>query len=161
MICYINNIFNENSIIVLFFGLISGLILISASGGGVYWFEKWGRSSITQIIAKGRNIFIAFLDSHEYSSLTLHPNLTYSSFLKVICSIESKTTSVYFSYLQWNPLVCLTLWMSCLLFCDFIYCSFRKWWFTELFRSSKWWHIYYKKPSFINITTHQTSLWSS
>lgn len=95
---------------VYIFGLISGLILISASGGVMYWFAKYEENpaSHRQIFTKGRNILIVFLDNHEYSSLTLYPNLTYINFLKFICSLESEATSVYFSYsyieIHWSVL---------------------------------------------------------
>ena len=83
---------------------------------------------------------------------------------KVSCHVESETIGVNFSFSVTLTHCILCIGLFCTVtgsfnhawFCSIKYWSLEKYWFTDLGRSSKCWHINYKhqKFTFVNIATN-------
>ena len=89
----------------------------------------------------------------RYSSLILYQNSISGNFLKVICNVKSETTSINFLY----PVTLKSIDLYFMLngffmhacFCYILHWLIEKYWFTELYRSSKCYDIWFysiKRP---------------
>lgn len=80
----------ENSWILICFCIHSIVIYL-------FWLKYIKKISLHSynVVGEEKSILIGFTDKCGYS-LTLHPNLTSSSFIKVNCNVESKAISMNF-----------------------------------------------------------------
>lgn len=98
------------------------------------WYVKKIWASHRLMLEKGRNIIIAAVENHGYSS-SIHQNLTTGCLLRVNCNVQSETVSITLKSID---LSCtLDEFFTHIRFCNILKYSFGKYWLTEFRRSSK------------------------